>query len=211
MPANFSSNVSSDKDISAAGHRFAVTRASLSSSPRACRAAWHHRNSSTADTGCRLAAPARPKAQRSYDASAWLAYRGLARRAHGASQRTTEAGRPLLRPVSTRAGIATRPTRFLERLLIAGVWFRSALADCLDQGFKSAPMLFDAPRFGGLPFRSPLLFAKPALVLTHQLYQSRRLLGRTASHRHREAFRPDRQRHAQSPACCRASPWNKWN
>jgi len=48
------------------------------------------------------------------------------------------------------------------------VWFRSALADCLDQGFKPAPMLFDAPVFGGLPFWSPLLFAKPALVLTRQ-------------------------------------------
>jgi hypothetical protein len=48
------------------------------------------------------------------------------------------------------------------------VWFRSALADCLDQGFKPAPVLFDTPLFGGLPFRSPLLFAKPALVLTRQ-------------------------------------------
>jgi hypothetical protein len=48
--------------------------------------------------------------------------------------------------------IATRPTRFLGRLLTAGVWFRSALADCLDQGFKPAPVLFDAPLFGGLPF-----------------------------------------------------------
>jgi hypothetical protein len=59
-----------------------------------------------------------------------------------------------------------------RRLLAAGVWFRSALADRLDQGFKPAPVLFDAPLFGGLPFWSPLLFAKPALVLTHQLYQS---------------------------------------
>jgi hypothetical protein len=32
------------------------------------------------------------------------------------------------------------------------VWFRSALADWLDHGFKPAPVLFDAPLFGGLPF-----------------------------------------------------------
>ena len=81
------------------------------------------------------------------------------------------------RPTVTETGfhpsrIATRPTRFLGRLLTAGVWFRSALADWLDHGFKPAPVLFDAPLFGGLPFWSPLLFAKPALVLTHQLYQS---------------------------------------
>jgi hypothetical protein len=46
-----------------------------------------------------------------------------------------------------------------------------ALVDCLDQGFKPTPVLFDAPLFGALPFGPPLLFAKLALVLTHQLYQ----------------------------------------